>query len=56
MEDGIEEFMVRFPPDFPLQAVIEIADELMADGGIANGRFPSCPRRRQFTRCDPISA
>ncbi len=41
MEDGIEEFMVRFPPDFPLQAVIEIADELMADGGIVPGFVPA---------------
>ncbi len=41
MEDGIDEFMVRFPPDFPLQAVVEIADELMADGGIVPGFVPA---------------
>lgn len=41
MEDGIEEFMVRFPPDLPLQAVIEIADQLMADGGIVPGFVPA---------------
>jgi len=41
MDEGIEEFMVRFPPNFPLADVIEIADELMADGGIVPGFIPA---------------
>lgn len=40
MDDGIDEFIVRFPPDFPLQDVMEIADELMRDGGIVPGYIP----------------
>lgn len=41
MEDGIGEFMVQFPPDFPLDDVIDIAAELMADGGIVPGFIPA---------------
>ncbi|WP_454280312.1 hypothetical protein [Sphingomonas sp. Marseille-Q8236] len=40
MDDGIDEFIVRFPPDFPLQDVMEIADELTRDGGIVPGYIP----------------
>jgi len=38
-EDGF--FAVRFPPDFPMDDMVQIALDLMADGGIVAGYIPA---------------
>lgn len=41
MEGSENLFAVRFPPDFPLGDMIQIASELMTDGGVVAGYIPA---------------
>lgn len=40
MDDSSDFFAVQFPSDFPLDDMIQIASDLMADGGIVAGYIP----------------
>lgn len=41
MDDADGFFAVRFPPDFPMDDMIQIASDLMADSGIVAGYIPA---------------
>lgn len=41
MDDPGGFFAVQFPPDFPMDDMIQIASDLMADGGIVAGYIPA---------------
>jgi hypothetical protein len=41
VEDSEDFFAVQFPPDFPLDDMIQIASDLTADGGVVAGYIPA---------------